>query len=175
MKLFLLTTALLLLLAGCSRTPLQTSQLIPTETPELQSENPPTTTAGLFLDTDDTGPVDNSPSTARYRFVKFDSSALIDENGQALDIGEQREITLNLFPDVTYTGVIVQVGEDGGAVSWSGYLKDIEYSELAIVYTAGVFFGHFASPLGIYEVSSVGDDLYRIIQIDQSRLPGGEG
>lgn len=175
MKLFLLTAVIILLIAGCSETPLQTPQPVSTSTPVTQSENPPTATAGLFLDTDDTGPVDNSPSTARYRFVKFDSSILIDENGQALDPSAQKEIILNLFPDVTYTGVIMQVSEDGGVISWSGSLKDIEYSELTIVYTAEVFFGHFASPLGIYEVSSVGDDLYRIIQIDQTKLPGGEG
>ena len=35
--------------------------------------------------------------------------------------------------------------------------------------------GHFASPLGIYEAVIVEDDLYRVIQIDQTKFPGGEG
>ena len=43
-----------------------------------------------------------------------------------------------------------------------------------MVYTGGVFIGHFASPLEVYEVSLVQDDLYRVILIDQSKFQGGE-
>jgi hypothetical protein len=51
----------------------------------------------------------------------------------------------------------------------------VENSYFTLVYTSGVFMGHFGSPLGIYEAVIVEDDLYRVIQIDQTKFPGGEG
>ena len=44
-----------------------------------------------------------------------------------------------------------------------------------MILTGGVFIAHIASPAGIYEVSSVGDDMYLIIQVDQSQMQGGDG
>jgi len=112
---------------------------------------------------------------ARLRFIRVNYSLLLDANGLPRPLKLGSEITINLFPDVTYTGVIEQVNDDGGVISWTGYLKDVEYSQLTMVYTSGVFIGHFASPAGVYEVSTVGDDLYRVLQIDQQKLQGGEG
>jgi hypothetical protein len=86
-----------------------------------------------------------------------------------------KEITLNLFPDVVYTGVIQQTEVSGDSISWSGILKDVGKSYFTMVYTSGAFMGHFASPLGICEAVYVEDDLYRVIMIDQSKFPGGEG
>ncbi len=81
----------------------------------------------------------------RSRFVKINLDLLMDETGQARDV---KEIIFNLFPDVTYTGVIEQVEQSGDSISWSGYLKDVDTSYFTMVYTSGVFMGHFASPLG---------------------------
>ena len=107
--------------------------------------------------------------------VKINRSLLLDDQGQALHLAPDAEVRLNLFPDVSYTGVIERIEQQGDGYSWVGHLKNVDTSELFIVYTAGVFIGHFASPGGVYEVSSAGDDLYRIVMVDQSKLHKQEG
>jgi hypothetical protein len=129
----------------------------------------------FFIATDQVGAFTPPPSVARARLVKINRSLLLDEQGQALHLPPNAEVRLNLFPDVSFTGVIERMEQDGDGYSWVGHLKNVETSELFIVYTAGVFIGHFASPSGVYEVSSTGDDLYRIIMVDQSKLHGQGG
>lgn len=126
----------------------------------------------IFLNTDAALPEPTDVHIARWRVVQINLALLIDDAGQARDV---KEITVNLFPDVTYTAVIEQVEQAGGVYSWSGYLKGVELSYFTMVYTSGAFMGHFASPLGVYEAAYAQGDLYRVIQIDQSKFPGGEG
>ena len=166
---------LLLTLPGCNKTETPPPTEMSASTKAVPSEISGLDAPGLFLETDSTGPIENAPYIARHRFTKLNWALLIDESGQPLNLGADAEITLNLFPDVVYTGVIKQIGDDGGSISWIGYLKDIEYSEMTMVLTGGAFIAQIASPAGVYEVSLVGDDLYRVIMIDQTKLPGGEG
>ena len=70
--------------------------------------------------------------------------------------------------------MIARTESNGDGYSWSGYLKDVENSSLTMIYTGGAFIGRFASPLGAYEVSGAGGDLYLIVAIDQSKYPGGD-
>ena len=127
-------------------------------------------TSGLFVDTDATRALPSEQHIVRSRFVKVNLALLMDETGQSRNV---KEITLNLFPGVAYTGVLMQIEPNGDGYSWAGYLKGVEYSGLTMVYTSGVFIGHFASPSGVYEVSSAGDDLYRVIMMTPTNLPGG--
>lgn len=162
---------ILILSTGCS-------SIVPASPAPAQSSTtqPGTNTSqALFIDTDQQGPVDVSPSVARYRFTGINLALLLDANGEPLSIETPFQLPLNLFPDVTYTGVITQVTQDETGAAWVGYLDGVEYSALTLVYTAGVFIMHAASPIGSYEVTNVGGDLYRIVQIDQTQLPGGEG
>lgn len=144
--------------------------------PSSEPLEPPTltlpTSSGLFIETNAVLSLPTQMHISRSRLVKVNQALLIDETGELRSVNE---ITLNLFPDAVYTGVIVQTDPSDDGYSWVGYLKDVESSQFTLIYTSGVFIGHFASPQGVYEVSSVGDDLYRIVMIDQTKLPGGEG
>jgi len=151
-----------------------TTSVLPTHpAPPTQSSKP--TGSSLFLEAGVTTAPPTGMEIARARWVKIESTLLLDAQGKPLKLPPSTEITLNLFPDTTYTGVIEQVQQEGGGYAWVGHLKGVDNSTVLIVYTAGVFMGHFASPRGVYEVSNAGGDLYRVIQIDQSKLPGGEG
>ncbi|MBU1226038.1 MAG: hypothetical protein KJ698_02325, partial [Actinobacteria bacterium] len=121
----------------------------------------------LLIDSDAT--LADDPHAARQRPVELDLRVLLDDNGRARRI---EEITLNLFPDVTYTGVITEVNEEGNGYSWLGYLKGIEVSSLTMVYTGSAFAANFGSPEGVYEVSSAGEGLYKVVLIDQGTYPG---
>ena len=172
MPLFILSTCLLAtVLGGCGVQPVETpreTEVTPMETPAL----PLSTTDGFFVETNQTRVLPEEPQIIRSRFVKVHLDQLLDGTGQPRDV---KQIALNLFPDVIYTGIIEQVEENGDSISWSGYLKDVETSYFTMVFTSGVFMGHFASPLGVYESVLVEGDLYRVIMIDQTKFPGGEG
>jgi hypothetical protein len=43
-----------------------------------------------------------------------------------------------------------------------------------MIITEGIFIAKIASPEGVYEVSNIRGDLYRVILINQEKLPGGE-
>lgn len=131
--------------------------------------------ARLFEETGTSNAEPSAPHIARSRIVRLNLAVLLDETGEAREPGTSNEITINLFPDITYTGVIERIEPGGDGYAWTGYLKGIEFSKLSMLLTGDVFIAQFASPEGVYEVSrTAGADLYQIILIDQSRLPGGE-
>ncbi len=132
-------------------------------------------TGSLFLDAGQGQAPANRPEVIRSRRVRINQGLLLDAQGGARSLEPQAEIILNLFPDTTYTAVLDQMQQEGDAYTWVGHLKGVETSEFTLVYAAGVFAGHFASPGSVYELSSAGGELYQIVQIDQQKLPGGEG
>jgi hypothetical protein len=50
----------------------------------------------------------------------------------------------------------------------------MEVSGLTMILTNGVFIAKIASPDGVYEVSNIGGDKYRVVLIDQGSFGGGE-
>ena len=128
----------------------------------------------LFLDTSETASLPTDVHNARSRYVKLNRALLLDQTNQPLNLPAGTEITINFFPDVTYTGVIEKVSDEGGVISWVGNLKNVEYSYFTIIYTSDVFIGNFGSPAGVYEVSHVSGDLYQVIAVDQSPFQGGD-
>lgn len=135
-------------------------------------ETPDSASSALFIETEFVGVIPSEPEIARFRFVKVNLALLLDETGQASKLSANSEVMLNLFQDVTYTGVIERIEQNGDEFSWVGYLRGVEFSELIMIFSGGVFIAHFASPEGVYEVSTAGGDLYQIMMIDQSKFPG---
>jgi hypothetical protein len=126
----------------------------------------------LFNDTKSTGIPATQPYVVRSRFVMVNLLLLIDEKGQPRNLDAGTEIALNLFPDTAYIGVIERIEQSApDSYSWIGHLKDVKFSEMFIVLSGGVFIAHVASPAAVYEVQFAGDDLYQIIEIDQSKFP----
>ena len=114
---------------------------------------------------------DSPDFVPRHRYVNVNLGLLFDQHGNSLDAKTTPEITLNLFPDTDYVGLVENVETDPDASStWYGSLKGVEGSYFYLVVTEGVFIAHIASTEGIYEVSWVADNLYRVVEIDQSKL-----
>jgi len=128
----------------------------------------------LFTDAGDLSGLDAAPDpvfVSRSRFVSVNTSALLDSAGNALNTTSLPEVTLNLFPDATFTGVVSSVKKDQTTSTWIGTLKDVEHSYFYMVIADGVFIAHVGSTSGIYEVStSKTSGTYKVIQIDQSKL-----
>jgi hypothetical protein len=125
----------------------------------------------LFSDAGNADMALDSPAyVVRSRLVNVNFGVLFAQNGQALDASAHPEVTLNLFPDAIFTGVVERVEENfSGGRTWTGSLKGRE-GYFYLVSSENSFIAHVASQGGIYEVSQTGESLYKVEQIDQSRL-----
>ena len=115
----------------------------------------------------------DQPFVIRSQYIYVNFELLTNGEEQAQSGNFQHEIELNLFPDVSYIGVIDKIERNDDSTSWIGTIKDKELSYFYLIVSEGTFTAHIASPDGVYEVSLVSDSLYRVIQIDQSMLPDG--
>jgi len=114
----------------------------------------------------------NSISIARSRLVRVNTSALFTQAGDAIDAAMLPEISLNLFEDANFTGLVTKVQKTADSTTWIGTLKDVEMSNFYLLVNGDTFIAHVASTSGIYEVSTAPgtDGLYKVVQIDQSKL-----
>lgn len=109
-----------------------------------------------------------APYVMRSRFVSVNLDLLIDAKGKARGADQLPQVSLNIFPDARFTGLVDKVEKSGATTSWTGPLADMEDGYFYLVVSEGVFIAHVASPEGVYEISSVGEGVYQAIQIDQS-------
>jgi hypothetical protein len=128
----------------------------------------------LFGDAGDilpTADVPDEPQITRSRHVTVEIGSLFNNsNGKPLDKQSLPEVTLNLFSDTSYTGVLTNVKQDEWSTTWKGRLKGKQQGYFYLVVTEDIFLAHVASAEGVYEVSWAGDGLYKVVQIDQSKF-----
>ena len=80
-------------------------------------------------------------------------------------------ITLNLFDDATYTGIIEHVETtDSGYAAW-GSVEGVPLGTVTLVVNGDVIAGTVRSPLGVYDIGMVSDGSYIVSEIDESKLP----
>ena len=80
-------------------------------------------------------------------------------------------ITLNLFDDTTYTGIIEHVETtDSGYAAW-GRLDGVALGTVTLVVNGDLVAGTVRSPLGVYDISMAADGSYVVSEIDESKLP----
>lgn len=122
--------------------------------------------------------VDNEPEfITNVRYTHINTAALFDKDGKPFDAAALPEIGFNLFPTADFTGVVSKVEQDAGTTTWTGKLKGVPKGYFIMVAVDGAFIAHVASPQGVYEVSNVGGDVYKVVQIDHSKMqddPPGE-
>lgn len=127
----------------------------------------------LFGEAGDVPPSASGPNeafVANARFVTVNVGMLFAPNGKALGKTKLPEITLNLFPHATFTGIVRRSWTDEWGSYWTGSLKGVENSYFYLTVVEGVLMAHVGSPLGIYEVSLVSGNLYKAIEIDHSKF-----
>ena len=96
----------------------------------------------------------------------------ITSEGNLVEMSQGTNITFNLFPNLTYTGIVDRTEKNSlQSYSWIGKIKNVDYSSFYVVYSDGVFIAHFASPQGIYEISRKEGNKYEVIKIEQPNLP----
>lgn len=110
----------------------------------------------------------SKPFVMRSRFVSVNLDLLVDEKGKARSADQLPQVSLNIFPDARFTGLVDRVEKSGTSTSWIGTLAEVEGGYFYLVVTEGVFIAHVASTEGVFEISSVGNGVYQAIQIDQS-------
>lgn len=112
---------------------------------------------------------DRPASVLRSRLVSVDAAQLFQADGRPLD--RNSRVTLNVFDDVSYTGVITRAQKNGvHGYSWTGRLAGVSNGYFYLVTYDEAFIAHIASKDGVYEVSWAADGVYRAIQLDHSML-----
>jgi hypothetical protein len=107
----------------------------------------------------------------RSRYVSVNLGLLQDTASQEGADQSGQELTFNLFSDAVYNGIVDRVEKTAAdSTSWIGKLTNQANGYFYLVTSGDIFIAHFASPDGIYEVSWVADDLYRVVEIDQAQL-----
>jgi hypothetical protein len=107
---------------------------------------------------------------ARSRYVHVNRNRLFDANGRPRDAASLPEITLNLFDDATFTGVVKSAKTDGLGTTWQGRLKNHADGYFYLTAVEDGFIAHVASQQGVYEVSFAGNGVYKAVKIDQSKF-----
>ncbi len=119
-------------------------------TAQAQGGPPP-----MFGDAGDAHPSAGAPNeahVARVRFIYVNLGTLFAANGRQLGKAKLPEVSLNLFPDVNYTGVMSRAWKDRWGSYWTGTLKGVEDGYFYLTVVDGVFMAHVASTQGVYEV-----------------------
>lgn len=110
------------------------------------------------------------PEVVRSQLTRVNPGVLFDANGAPADRARLPRITLNLFPDATYVGIVDEARQDRWGSSWNGTLAGVSQGYFFVTVVDGVLMTHVASPQGVYEVSQAAGDLYRAVQIDQAKF-----
>jgi len=127
----------------------------------------------LFVDAGTARPSIGSKDAShvtRSRYVNVNMDLLFDANRRARDAKSTPEITLNLFEDAAFAGVVKSVKGDRWGTTWYGRLKNHTGGYFYLTVVEDAFIAHVASPRGVYEVSFARKGLYKVIEIDQSQF-----
>lgn len=108
---------------------------------------------------------------ARSRFVTANVNMLFDASSEPRNKASLSEISLNVFPNARFTGVVNRVWSDRWGSYWTGRLKSVPGGYFYIVVSDNTLIAHVASAeKGVYEISWAGNGIYKSIQIDQSKF-----
>ena len=94
----------------------------------------------------------------------------------AVDFGQLGEIaaelTLNLFADATFTGVVERAAPTfSGGYALSGRLTGVEHGAVTLVVNGGVVAGRVWTPEATYRISPAGGGLHAVEEVDLAQLP----
>ena len=114
--------------------------------------------------------------TLRRRLVSIDFTQLSPPVDGAAGVTAPAASTgtlgLNLFDDVSFTGVVERVAPTfSGGYSLSGRLAEVELGTVTLVVNGETVAGSVWTPEGTYRIRPAGGGLHAISEIDPSRLP----
>ena len=81
------------------------------------------------------------------------------------------KLTLNLFDDTVLTAIVDRTAPTPSGYSLSGHIEGVELGTVTLVVNGSVVAGSVRTPGGTYRIRSIGNRLYAISEIDESKLP----
>lgn len=122
----------------------------------------------LFADVQGTlSPPDGT--VKRSRLVRMDTSLFVDDAGRPRK--GPLHVVLNLFPDTVYTADVSLIDETSGSDTWEGQLDGVRLGTVMSVRVDDTFVVKVASPQGVFEVTRVDKDIYRVVEMNQGSMP----
>lgn len=81
------------------------------------------------------------------------------------------KLTLNLFDDAVLTAIVDRTAPTSSGYSLSGRIEGMELGTMTLVVNGSVVAGSVRTPVGTFQIMSVGKQLYAISEVDESKLP----
>ena len=125
---------------------------------------------GLFRDATTRPALDqaNDPTVVRTRYVNYNLDVLPGARDRA---APGSTVLLNLFNDLSFTGVLDHVENKPNGLIWVGSLQGIELSTVNLVTEDNVLVGSINYPGGMYVIRYAGNGVHAVLEIDQSQYP----
>ncbi|MBC7812053.1 MAG: S8 family serine peptidase, partial [Burkholderiales bacterium] len=149
-----------------------TIQPSPTASPEPLQLFAPSTSAQASATS-----ASNQLGVVRTRNVDINFAALPDNfNAPAAQQAERDTVLFNLFDDVTLTADNIRLqpritSSDG--FTWIGQIEGDPYSEVVLVVGDGTIEGHVRTQSTLYQITSLGNGVHAVNQIDESAFRMG--
>ncbi|MXZ70432.1 MAG: hypothetical protein F4Z04_02805 [Acidobacteria bacterium] len=113
----------------------------------------------------------HDPATLRWRDVAIDIGRFTGTPAAMWPSGSPT-LTLNLFDDVTLTGIVERrTTTFSGGYALSGHLAGVESGTMTLVVNGNVVAGTVRTPTVNYRIRPAGVGRHAVIQVDPSRLP----
>ncbi len=113
--------------------------------------------------------------TLRRRLVAIDLAQLsppVDAAGAAAAATPSGVLTLNLFDDASFTGLVESVAPTfSGGYSLAGRLAGVEMGTVTLVVNGDVVAGTVRTPEATYRIRPAAGGLHAVSEVDLSRLP----
>ncbi|MDE2822841.1 MAG: M12 family metallo-peptidase, partial [Chloroflexota bacterium] len=84
---------------------------------------------------------------------------------------EPQTLSLNLFDDIVFTGLVEHVEPTASGHALWGRLDGVELGTMTLVVNGSIVVGTVRTPNAVYTIRTAGDGTYVIRQIDESSLP----
>ena len=135
--------------------------------------------AGLFSEVDGDAPSDTGGTTLASRLVGIDFRQLSQVTKSLVGTRDSatvqsltpQTLVLNLFDDVTFTGIVEHAEPTSSGYTLWGGLEGVELGTMTLVVSGSVVVGTVRTPDAVYTIRTAGADKYVVRQIDESSLP----
>ena len=116
----------------------------------------------------------SDPLAMRRRFVAIDFEMLRVARAAATRRGGvSATLTLNLFDDAEFTGIVENVEATSSGYALLGRIRGVELGAMALVVNGEVVAGTVRVPGATYRIRFDGKGVHAVSQIDLSKLPRG--
>ena len=141
----------------------------------MEEDSPDLLPPYLFFSAENTDDIEarQAPTIVRSRFVKIDSSLLLNPKENFIaEPGDEIRLILNIFKSIEFSVLIYKIKKNrSGSYSWYGKLKNVPFGTVTLVVKDGEVYGMVSKPNFTYQIRHIADGIHVVYEIDPSKFP----